>query len=406
MAGGRNISHWLLTAPAFSANPLSLPFHTEIAILGAGIMGSALAYWLARHGKRPLVLERNTHPAGGATGRNGGLLVGGPNQPYQTAIEEFGREAAREIVQATDLNRQLVEEVLARESIQADYAQPGFLILAADSDEVRVAQASAQELKADGFQAEWLDRAAAQATLGTTLGPVVTGAYFDPISGTIHSARYTYGVAEAARRAGAYFAYSTPVERVEPGSAGRGWRVTTARGAVLADQVACTLNAWAGELFPELRQWLTPTRGHVVLTEPAGFRLAPWGANHGFEYGRQLEDGRLLVGGARNVRPDLELGHAPPPEIVEALRRYIPSLFPEAAELGLTHHWTGTMAFSPDGQPLAGRWPEREGLWLLAGFTGHGMPYSQVLPTALAAQIAGTSGPAIPKAFDPARYLA
>jgi len=52
-----------------------------------------------------------------------------------------------------------------------------------------------------------------------------------------------------------------------------------------------------------------------------------------------------------------------------------------------------------------GRWPGREGLWLLVGLSGHGMPFSQVLPCALAAQLAGRSGPAIPAAFDPARFL-
>jgi glycine/D-amino acid oxidase-like deaminating enzyme len=204
---------------------------------------------------------------------------------------------------------------------------------------------------------------------------------------------------------------------VEPAPGGQGWLVRTPRGKVIGDQVIIALNAWAGDFFPELRRIITQVRGHVILTGPVSFQVRPWGANHGFEYGRQLEDGRLLVGGQRESRADLDLNYPPPPgenvppvepAVVEALAQFVPSIFPEAAGAPVVHHWTGIMDFSADGQPLIGAWPGREGLWLMVGFTGHGMPFSQVLPCALAARLGGGSshGTAVPAAFDPARLLA
>jgi glycine/D-amino acid oxidase-like deaminating enzyme len=164
-------------------------------------------------------------------------------------------------------------------------------------------------------------------------------------------------------------------------------------------RLVITINAWAGELFPLLRSFISPTRGHVIWA--VDFQLTPWVANAGWDYGRQLEDGRLLIGGQRVSRPDREKGHAPPsgenvppiePEVVEALIRITPKLFPALTQVPIVHHWTGAMAFTPDEQPLVGRWPGQADLWLMAGFSGHGMPFSQVLPYTVAAQ-RGRDGP-------------
>jgi glycine/D-amino acid oxidase-like deaminating enzyme len=392
---------------------LPLPAECNILILGAGIMGCSLAYWLARHGAVPFVLERNSHPAGGATGRNGGLVVGGPGGHYHSAIESLGHEAAREIVHATNLNRALLEELLEREAIDAAYRRTGLLTLGL-GDEAAALKQSARALVEDDFAAEWLDRAEAEKALGTRLGPGCEGALLNPNEATIHSAGYTFGVAAAAARRGAQFNYSTPVLGVERAPGGHGWLVRTPHGDVTAGQVVIALNAWAGDLLPELSRLITQVRGHIILTAPVDSRVMPWSANYGFEYGRQLEDGRLLVGGKRECREDLDLNYPPlpgenvpavEPAVVEALTEFVPAIFPELAGLPTVHHWTGMMDFSPDGHPLVGQWPGREGLWLMVGFTGHGMPYSQVLPCALAAQIANADGPPMPSAFNPTRLL-
>ena len=407
-------SYWLQTTPAYAAAPAELPAATELAILGGGIMGCSLAYWLARGGKPPVLLERNARPGAGATGRNGGLHVGGPNRPYELEAAARGRDAAREILQATRANRHLLEQVLAREGIEAGYRQTGFLSLAGDEAEAAALRASAAAQQADGRPAEWLDRQAAIEHMGTALAPRFCGAVFTPDDGLLHSARYTAGMAQAASRHGARLLFETPALRVAPGPAGRGWQIDTPRGSLLAEQVAITLNAWAPELLPELASVLTPVRGHIVLSAPAPERLRPWGANNGYEYGRQMHDGQVLLGGLRNTLPDMDLGYAPEPghnapaalpALVAALGQHLGRVFPNLAHLPIVQHWTGVMDFSPDLNPLAGAWPGRPGLWLLVGFSGHGMPYSQVLPAALAAQMSGGDGPPIPRAFEPGRCL-
>jgi gamma-glutamylputrescine oxidase len=408
------MSYWLNTAPPFQPPDPHLPAGCGLAILGAGIMGSALAYYLAAAGQPPLVIERNDHPAGGATGRNGGLVVAGPAASYHAAIDQLGRDAAHEITQLTHHNRRLLEALFTNEHIDAGYAVTGFISLAASADEAAELQASAEALRADGFAGEWLERATAEEYVGTALNPQVVGGLIKPDDGVIHSARYTFGTAQAAARHGAQFVYGANVLSVTLAPGGRGWAITTTRGSVRAEQVVLTLNAWSGELFPELDTLITPTRGHVLLTAPARFKVPPWSVNWGYEYGRQLENGQLLIGGKRESRPDMDRGYRPPPgdnapevlpEMVSAPRDFVPEHFPAARGLPIVQQWAGLMGFTPDGQPLAGAWPGRDGLWLLAGFSAHGLPFSQALPQALAARLSEQAGPAIPKAFEPGRFL-
>ena len=129
---------------------------------------------------------------------------------------------------------------------------------------------------------------------------------------------------------------------------------------------------------------------------------------------QQLPDGRMLFGGMRLTRADRDIGYAPAarqnappiePAVVAALEAALPKLVPAAAGARTERHWSGVMDFTADHQPIIGAWPGRPGLWLLVGFSGHGMPYSQVLPYAVAAQIAGKDGPAVPAAFAPGRIL-
>lgn len=408
------VSHWLQTAPAWVQESAPLPSYVDCAIIGAGVMGSALAYWLARAGREPLVLERNPAPAMGATGRNGGLMVQGSTRAYADDIRRIGREQARAIYDLTRENHALLRQVLAAEEIDAGFSEAPFISLVSDEAEAELVRESVAALREEGIAGEWLARDAIAKHLGTEPGLQFVGAAYRPGQGRVHSARYVQGVAAAAARHGARFAFSTPVQSVDVAPGGGGWLVRTARTTVPASEVVIALNAWSADLFTELDGLITPTRGHVVLTEPVDFQLASFSADGGFAYGRQLESGQLLFGGMRNVRPDMDMGHhplpgqnvAPPlPQVQRALEAALPRFFPATEGVQVVQQWTGNMGYTPDEMPLVGGWPGRPGLWLLAGFSGHGMCYSQAAPKGLAAQMTGTAGPAIPAAFDPARYL-
>ena len=98
-------------------------------------------------------------------------------------------------------------------------------------------------------------------------------------------------------------------------------------------------------------------------------------AHRGLRYWRQLDDGRLLVGGQRDRAVDDEVGHeALPTATVQAhLDVHLAEL---AAGAAVTHRWAGIMGFSDDGLPRAGAVPGMANVYVCGGYTGHGLGFA------------------------------
>src|ERR1700738_3954845 len=78
---------WGRAAPRPEAG---LPLRADVVVVGAGITGVSLAYWLVRGGVDVLVLERS-RLAAGASGRNAGFLLAGVAASYAEAVASYGR---------------------------------------------------------------------------------------------------------------------------------------------------------------------------------------------------------------------------------------------------------------------------------------------------------------------------
>ena len=119
------------------------------------MLGVSTAYWLARAGASVALIEAGAL-AEGATGRNGGFMVAGTANPYPQAIAQHGHMTAHAVWSLTLENRALLRQILAEESIDCDYREPGLLHLALGAEgQARLAQTVAA-LHADAFAAEAL----------------------------------------------------------------------------------------------------------------------------------------------------------------------------------------------------------------------------------------------------------
>jgi glycine/D-amino acid oxidase-like deaminating enzyme len=381
------LSHWQHTAWLRPILVEDLPASAEVAVVGGGIVGAFTAYWLARAGAKPVLIEAGRAP-NGATGRNGGLVVPGAAEGYPGAIARLGHDAARAVVQLSVEGLALLREVIQAEDIACDYRTPGHLNLAL-SDEEHAEQAEAVALlRRDTFSAELLGRAQTQALVRTPLASHVVGAMLLPQGGALHSARLVLGLLEAARRHGARVVEGAPVSRVV--AEGGDVRVETARGALSAGSAVLALNAFAGDLVPALQTLITPVRGQVLAYEPlppvfatgCGAHITPTG-----EYWQQTPDGAIMIGGCRAVSPNRDVGEralAPTPEVQAAIEGVLPQLFPALGPLRVARRWCGPMAFSPDYLPIVDRAPGYERVLFAGGFSGHGMPFGAPLGKLLA----------------------
>lgn len=130
------LSYWQETAVP---TPLSsdLPSSVDVAIVGGGILGASIGYWLARAGIGAAILER-TALAFGATGRNGEFVSSGTAERYSAAIERSGHETARAVLTVTRDSQVLLRRILAEEQIACDYREPGSLSLALGGDQLKL----------------------------------------------------------------------------------------------------------------------------------------------------------------------------------------------------------------------------------------------------------------------------
>jgi glycine/D-amino acid oxidase-like deaminating enzyme len=367
----------------------ALPPHADVIIVGGGILGVAAAYWLARLGARPLVIERSRIGAG-ATGHNGGFLPADTSESWADTIRRHGLETARQLLSLARQNRALLCEIVREEEIVADVRQAGHLHLALTAAELAAFAEEAALLVREGVPAQFLDREAVAERLGSPPGPRIQGGLLLPEGGLANPARLLGGLAQAAARRGARFVLGE-VELVEPGP--RGVRIVTRAGSCEARAALVAVNAWTGTLVPSLAGGVTPVRGQVLATAPlppvfphgTTARLTPTE-----EYWQQLPDGRIILGGCRAVRPGLERGvlaSGTTEDVQAALEGVLPTLFPALPPLVITGRWSGPMAFTPDLLPVVSRM--ESSCWAVGGFSGHGMALATVLGRLVASALVG-----------------
>src|SRR5439155_21238899 len=138
-----------------------------------------------------------------------------------------------------------------------------------------------EALRADGFAVDWVD------PLPPALERLFSAAILHPGDGAIHPARWVRRLAARAAAAGA--------EIVE--------QCAARLDELEAPAVVVAVDAPSAGLLPELAGIVAPQRGQMLVTEPLRELVfeRPHYAREGYDYWQQLPDGRLVVGGKRDV---------------------------------------------------------------------------------------------------------
>lgn len=191
---------------------------------------------------------------------------------------------------------------------------------------------------------------------------------------------------------------TTPVTHLQRVDESGSWVVHTPRGQVVAKDVLIATNGYTSHLLPKMTKLIVPVRGQVAALEPPDGDVPlqhshVWLSDDSDNYLVQRDDPlkMIIVGGERVSVPGGGEGVWQDDEIddvvAERLRRSLHSalkLRPEGdkeeVELNARFQWTGIMGYTADGYPFVGKVPEElgggkdGGLWISAGYNGHGMP--------------------------------
>lgn len=353
----------------------------DVLVVGAGICGAAATLALARQGVDVVQLESHT-VSFSASGRNAGFILQGTAERYDRAIGVMGRERARRVHAYSLENHARMRAFVEESGLDLGYRRRGSLQLAGSEAEEAELVESARLLVEDGFEAELLtgtDLPALYRDAGFRVGVVL------PQDGEVHPARLVRAAVRAAADAGARVHEHTPVTRLDATSPGD-VHAQTPEGSVHAQVVLVCTNARAGELLPWFADKVDPVRGQMLATAPVPPLFErPIYADHGFDYWRQDEHGRIALGGWRNLDPESEVGHDERlHDGIQARMEAFLRRFPPLAQVEITHRWSGTMGFSRDGLPLVGAAPGSPGALAAVGFTGHGFGFAWLAGEALA----------------------
>ncbi|KAM3505027.1 hypothetical protein MY11210_008127 [Beauveria gryllotalpidicola] len=369
-----------------------LPEQADVVVVGSGITGAFAARELVDGGRDVLMLEAR-EACWGATGRNGGhchpiIVITKPN------VAQFELD-----------NYFFLRDLVSAHQVPCDWKSTGAVCRLATEDEAEAARENVRLLRRyHPSLADKVRYVEDQRELTELRVPGARAAVLHPHAAKLWPYKLVawvletlLGKNESARPRHVKFNLqtTTPVTRLQ--RHGGSWVLHTPRGQVVAKQVLLATNGYTSHLLPRMTGLIQPTRGQVsaLRPPPAGHtplrRTYIWSTADGADdYLVQRDDDDVLIfGGERagdaELRSHTSRDDVLDDEISARLRRGLHEVIElrpgkeEADELRTTYEWTGIMGYSRDGHPWVGQVPEvlggeEGGLYVSAGYTGHGMP--------------------------------
>jgi gamma-glutamylputrescine oxidase len=377
-------SYYRATATPYTTHAqLQGATHARVVIIGGGYAGLNTAVGLAERGVREVVLLERERIGFGASGRNGGFVFAGFSLGEQALLDQQGEARARALFELTTQAVQRIRRRAANYAIPCDVVDEG-VIWANWFRDPRVLR-ERQQLLARHYGASWQWMAKNQLREIVRSDRYQDGLY-ERDALHLHPLNYAIGLAAAAAGQGVRIHEDSGV--VDLAREGTRWRVRTARGDILADQVVLACGGYLAGLQPAIDRAILPIATYVMVTEPLGARLdgclrtraAVYDTRFAFDYYRALPDSRLLWGGRISVR------NRSPTAVRKLLTQDMLRVFPDLRGARVDFAWSGLMSYSRHQMPQIGG--SGDGLWWAQAFGGHGLAPTCAAGELIAAAIA------------------
>jgi glycine/D-amino acid oxidase-like deaminating enzyme len=361
----------------------SLPPTAEAVVVGGGSTGASVAYHLARRGVAVVLLERR-FLASGPTGRSSAIV----RQHYAYPVTARMAKLALDVFQRFD-------EVIGG---ACGFTRTGYLALVGPDDREALAGNVAMQA-AVGVRTRIVGPAEIRQLVPQMAVDDLAAAAHEPDAGYADPAGTTAALARRARELGARIVEGTPVRRiVVAGGAVTG--VETSGGSVATQTVVVAAGGWTPRLLAPLgvEVPITNTLHQIGVFE----RPADFGPPHPVcgdfvnqVYFRPEQGGLTLVGSTKHthdevVDPDSYLAAAEPGWLREFAERSV-QRFPRLEAARSRGGWAGFYDTTPDFQFILDHAPGVAGLFVAAGFSGHGFKHSPILGDLVADLVLGTA---------------
>ena len=359
----------------------------DAIVIGAGVIGSSVAYHLAQQGcRRVLVLDRNQVGAG-TTSQSSGIL-----RTHYSVIQNV------ELAKASWQVFKNFASYLGDEEASAGLVKCGYLIAAPEGDKLEPLRSALANQVAMGIEVRLLGRDEARSLLPIARFDDAALIGYEPEAGFADAYLVATAFARAARRLGVTIREDVEVQQLLV-EAGRVVGVETSKGRFQSDTVISTQSIWARDI----ERW-TGIASHVSAERHSVFALEGPEAytfqmpvykdlgSPGMLYCRSYGGKQMLVSegivgetlpSADNEQGDISLDY-----MVE-VGEQVANRFPSFETAGVASSWTGVYDVTPDWNPVLGRLPDVSGLVVGYGFSGHGFKLSPAVGRILAQEALG-----------------
>ena len=341
----------------------------DVVVIGGGCIGTSIAWQLARRGAGRVVLLEKSGIAAGATG-------------WSSAIVRM-HYTHEPLIQMALFGRRMFENFSDEVGGDCGFRRVGFLVLL-PQEEVPAARRIVGNQRSLGVNAIILSlEEIFEIEPRLSLEGVAAGTW-EPDSGHADGSGTASAFADAARQAGADLRIGVEVTAVEIVDGGA-VRVSTTAGDIEAGSVVLAAGYRTSALLERLGvdMPIKPVRHSIAVVE----RTTAFGRPHPVISDRVLRgyyrpegSGLVLLGDhdplEGDVDHDIETDKQPPQEAITRLTSRYAARFPSEEYAGYRRGYTGVYDTTPDFQPALGAVKTVPGLYVAAGFSGHGFKLS------------------------------
>lgn len=364
---GATKSPWMSKRVANRDIPLGDLSECDVCVIGAGISGLSAAYFLARDGKRVIVLDDGPI-GGGETGRTTAHLASALDDRFTRLESLHGEKGARLAARSHSRAIDRIDAISSIEQIDCQFKRVEGYLFNPSGRELLDLEKELAAVQRAGLRAELVERAP---IIGFETGKAIrfeNQAQFHPLV-------YLEGLAHALEKGGGRIVTGIHVEKIEEEG---GCRVITDGGKVInAAFVVVATNAPINSMV-ELPMKQAAYRSYAISMVVPRAQIAPglyWDTEDPYHYVRLMDAPRddgadlLIVGGEDHKTGQEDDGH----DRFDKLEAWARERFPMAAEV--SHRWSGQVLEPVDGLGFAGLTPGSQRVFLISGDSGHGLTH-------------------------------
>ncbi|HEU0113943.1 MAG TPA: FAD-binding oxidoreductase [Thermomicrobiales bacterium] len=375
----------------------------DVVVVGAGALGLAAGYHLAKLGAGRVVVLDKFAPGSQSSGRAAGLFK------RVQADEPLTRLSRLSVDVVSDLERELDRPLLVRSGSILAARTPAHAALI--RDEVANAQSW-------GAEAEWIDAAEAGRRAPYLTGEGLRAAVYVPGDCYIEEPiDLLEAYREATTRRGGQVIGETPVTRIDV-ERGRVVGVGTPRGDIRTERVVDAAGGWVRSVadLAGTRVAAAPYRHQLVITEPIAGVPATDPITRLIDASSYLRPARggIMFGGFESdplafdpalAGPSFTMDGIPLDlGVIEGFRDALAGQVAALADAPLAEHRGGVFTMTPDARFLAGPVAGLEGFWLATGCNGSGFSLAAGLGRLLAEWMLGGEPSLDMSTWDPRRF--